>query len=247
MFSLVKSTVLDSILAPQYQQWMWQALLVTLSISAISIFCASVLGLLLASLRNSRSAFVRTTTVLACSLFRDTPLLLQILFWYFAAPQLLPAALMVWLNSAHEISLLGLQIGWPSFEFIAGCTALTLYSAVFIAEDIRSGIRGVARGQRDAALALGMTNTQSMRFVILPQAWRLARPALFGQYMHIVKNSSLTMAIGVAELSYASRQIETETLKAFAAYGVATLLYIAINMLINAWDAALQRRQMQVS
>lgn len=235
--------MLDSFLAPQYQQWMWQALLVTLSISAISIFCATVIGLLLAGLRNSQMAVVRVATVLFTSLFRDTPLLLQILFWYFAAPQLLPLAWMEWLNSSHELSMFGVALGWPSFEFIAGCTALTLYSAVFIAEDIRSGIRGVSRGQRDAALALGMTNTQSLRHVILPQAWRLARPALFGQYMHVVKNSSLTMAIGVAELSYVSRQIETETLKAFAAYGVATLLYIAINALINAWDAWLQHRQ----
>ena len=235
--------MLDSFLAPQYQQWMWQALLVTLSISAISIVLATVLGLFLAGLRNSQIGFVRIVTVLSCSLFRDTPLLLQILFWYFAAPQLLPSALMAWLNSAHAFSLFGVSIGWPSFEFIAGCTALTLYSAVFIAEDIRSGIRGVERGQHDAAMALGMTNVQGMRFIILPQAWRLARPALFGQYMHVVKNSSLTMAIGVAELSYASRQIETETLKAFAAYGVATLLYIGINALINAWDALLQQRQ----
>jgi len=225
---------------------MWQALLITLSISVISIVCATVAGLLLAGLRNSQIAAVRVTTVLGASLFRDTPLLLQILFWYFAAPQLLPAGWMAWLTGTHEVQLFGISLGWPSFEFIAGCTALTLYSAVFIAEDIRSGIRGVARGQRDAALALGMSNAQSLRFVILPQAWRLARPALFGQYMHVVKNSSLTMAIGVAELSYVSRQIETETLKAFAAYGVATLLYIAINTLINAWDAWLQHRDAKV-
>lgn len=81
-----------------------------------------------------------------------------------------------------------------------------------------------------------------MRHVVLPQALKIAMPPLLGQYMNIIKNSSLAMAIGVAELSYASRQVETETLRTFQAFGVATVLYIAIIALIEAWGMWRQQR-----
>lgn len=85
-----------------------------------------------------------------------------------------------------------------------------------------------------------------MRYVVLPQAVKIAMPPLLGQYMNIIKNSSLTMAIGVAELSYASRQVETETLKTFQAFGVATLLYVLIIALMEGWGMWYQqRRRMQ--
>ena len=88
-------------------------------------------------------------------------------------------------------------------------------------------MRGVKAGQYQAAAALGLTPFATFRHVILPQAIRIATPPLAGQYMNIVKNSSLTMAIGLAELSYTSRQVDTETFKTFQAFGAATVLYIA--------------------
>ena len=159
--------------------------------------------------------------------------------WYFAAGQILPSAAMQWLNSAHQVG----PLEWPSFEFLAGFFGLTLYSTAFIAEEIRSGIRGVAGGQKYAAQALGLTGWQAMRYVMLPQALKIALPPLLGQYMNVIKNSSLTMAIGVAELSYASRQVETETLRTFRAFGVATVLYIAIIALLEGWGMWRQQRK----
>ena len=158
---------------------------------------------------------------------------------YFAAGQILPSAAMQWLNSAHQVG----PLEWPSFEFLAGFFGLTLYSTAFIAEEIRSGIRGVAGGQKYAAQALGLTGWQAMRYVVLPQALKIALPPLLGQYMNVIKNSSLTMAIGVAELSYASRQVETETLRTFRAFGVATVLYIAIIALLEGWGMWRQQRK----
>lgn len=114
----------------------------------------------------------------------------------------------------------------------------------FIAQELRAGIQGVRQGQKYAALALGLTHWQSMRYVILPQAFRIALPPLLGQYMNIIKNSSLTMAIGVAELSYASRQVETESLRTFEAFGVATILYIAAIALMEAWGQWHQQRKL---
>ncbi|MGM3176006.1 amino acid ABC transporter permease [Dickeya lacustris] len=212
-------------LAPQYLHWLWQGFLVTLALALATSLLATLLGLALSAARDSRTPLLRWPVVAYCSLFRNTPLLVQLFFWYFGAPQCLPAAFMQWLTTPHTLPLL--EISLPSFEFIAGLMGVTFYSSAFIAEEIRAGIAGVARGQKYAACALGLTGWQAMRYVVLPQAWRIAWPTLLGQYMNVIKNTSLTMAIGVAELSYASRQVETETLRTFQAFGVATLLYVA--------------------
>ncbi|MGW1443581.1 amino acid ABC transporter permease [Serratia rhizosphaerae] len=231
----------DWLLAPQYLHWLWQGFLLTLWLSACAGTAATLLGFLLAALRDSGLAPLRWLVTGYCSLFRNTPLLVQLFFWYFAAGQLLPANAMQWLNMPHQLGWLT----WPSFEFLAGFVGLTLYSGAFIAEEIRAGIRGVAAGQKQAASALGLGRWQAMRYVVLPQALNIALPPLLGQYMNLIKNSSLTMAIGVAELSYTSRQVETETLRTFQAFGVATLLYIAVIALLEGWGLWRQQRRLQ--
>ncbi|QHB34528.1 amino acid ABC transporter permease [Yersinia canariae] len=232
----------DWLLAPQYLGWLWNGFLLTLWISACTVVASTLLGFLLAAARDSELKGLQWFAIGYSTLFRNTPLLIQLFFWYFAASQFLPASWIPWLNTPHEITAFGLTLGWPSFEFLAGFIGLTLYSTAFIAEELRSGISGVAKGQKYAAHALGLTGWQAMRHVVLPQALKIAMPPLLGQYMNIIKNSSLAMAIGVAELSYASRQVETETLRTFQAFGVATVLYIAIIALIEAWGMWRQQR-----
>ncbi|WP_445495842.1 amino acid ABC transporter permease [Photorhabdus sp. SF281] len=234
--------VTEHVLAPQYLAWLWQGFLMTLWISACTVAASTLLGFLLAAARDSQLKILRWPVTAYTTLFRNTPLLVQLFFWYFASGQILPQEVMFWLNTPHEISLLGLSLAWPSFEFLAGFIGLTLYSAPFVAEELRAGIQGVGRGQKYAAHALGLTGWQAMRYIVLPQALKIAMPPLLGQYMNIVKNSSLTMAIGVAELSYASRQVETETLRTFEAFGVATVLYIATIAVMEGWG---QWRQQQ--
>jgi len=228
----------DGLLGPLYLGWLWQGFLLTLAISACTSVAATLLGFLVAAMRDSRIYLLRMLAIGYSSLFRNTPLLVQLFFWYFSAGQLLPDSVMQWLNSPHQAG----PFSWPSFEFLAGFIGLTFYSTAFIAEEIRAGIRGVAAGQKYAAHALGLTEWQSMRYVILPQALRIAFPPLLGQYMNVVKNSSLTMAIGVAELSYASRQVETETLRTFQAFGVATILYILTIAVLEGWGMWRQQR-----
>jgi polar amino acid transport system permease protein len=156
---------------------------------------------------------------------------------------LLPEAVMQWLNTAHSVHVAGWVVRWPTFEFVAGWLGLTCYSAAFIAEEFQAGLRGVPAGQHHAAAALGLTPLQAFCYVVLPQAVRISLPPLFGQYMNLVKNSSLTMAIGLAELSYAARQVETETFQTFAAFGVATLLYIAAVAMIEAVSLVVAHRR----
>lgn len=225
------------LLAPQYLRWLLDGFLLTLGLALLSCLLATLIGAPLAIARLSRRRLLSWPARAYLALFRNTPLLVQLFFWYFGVPALLPEALVSWLNTPHETPLLD----WPSFEFLAGAWGLTLYTSAFVAEEFRAGIASVRPEQRAAGLALGLTQRQVWREVVLPQALRTALPPLLGQYMNALKNSSLAMAIGLAELSYTSRQVETETFKTFQAFGIATLLYIGAIALIEAFGQALQQ------
>ncbi|EMC2780153.1 amino acid ABC transporter permease [Pseudomonas aeruginosa] len=225
------------LLAPQYLRWLLDGFLLTLGLALLSCLLATLIGAPLAIARLSRRRLLSWPARAYLALFRNTPLLVQLFFWYFGVPALLPEALVSWLNTPHETPLLD----WPSFELLAGAWGLTLYTSAFVAEEFRAGIASVRPEQRAAGLALGLTQRQVWRVVVLPQALRTALPPLLGQYMNALKNSSLAMAIGLAELSYASRQVETETFKTFQAFGIATLLYIGAIALIEAFGQALQQ------
>ena len=225
------------LLAPQYLRWLLDGFLLTLGLALLSCLLATLIGAPLAIARLSRRRLLSWPARAYLALFRNTPLLVQLFFWYFGVPALLPEALVSWLNTPHETPLLD----WPSLEFLAGAWGLTLYTSAFVAEEFRAGIASVRPEQRAAGLALGLTQRQVWRVVVLPQALRTALPPLLGQYMNALKNSSLAMAIGLAELSYASRQVETETFKTFQAFGIATLLYIGAIALIEAFGQALQQ------
>lgn len=226
-------------LAPKYVEWLAHGFLMTLVLSACVIVVATLAGFVLALALDAhvvRHRAVARGAALYVLVFRNSPLLVQLLFWYFGAATLLPQSWMGWLNSAHSLAWGPFTLAWPSFEFVAGWVGLTCYATAFIGEEFRAGIRGVKPAQYQAAAALGLAPFAVFRHVILPQAIRIATPPLAGQYMNIVKNSSLTMAIGLSELSYASRQVDTETFKTFQAFGAATVLYIAT---IAAIEAAL--------
>lgn len=213
-------------LAPRYLGWLWDGFVTTLELSVASAITATALGFVLALMYESRIKSARQVAFAYVFLFRNSPLIIQLMLLYFGVSTLLPDAWMAWLNTPHEQMWLGGNWHWPSFEFLAGWVGLTLYSATFLGEEFRAGLQGVPAGQRGAALALGMPSFTVFRSIVWPQAVRIATPALFGQYMNLVKNSSLAMAIGVAELSYMARQVDTETFKSFQAFGIATLLYV---------------------
>lgn len=222
------------VLAPKYFGWMWQGFLTTLWLTAMVAVLATLLGMVLAAARSSDIKALSAPAAAYTSLFRNTPLLVQLLFWYFGVPSFFPEGTMDWLNGDHTLHVFGpLALSWPSFEFLSALCGLVFYSTAYVSEEIRSGIRGVAPGQAIAGAAVGMTRWQVQRYIVLPQAIRLTLPSLLGQYMNILKNTSLTMGIGLAELSYASRQVESETFLAFQAFGFATLLYIAAIALIE--------------
>ncbi len=235
-------SLFGDLLAPRYLLWLLQGFEVTLALSAAVSGAGTVLGLAACCLREVGGPAPRRAVAVFVGLVRNTPLLVQLFVWYFAVAALLPSGMTAWLNAPHILDLGPATLSWPAYETLAGFVGLTVYAGAYIAEEGRAGINGVRSTQREAALALGLTPVQAFRHIVLPQALRIAWLPIVGQYLNTIKNTALTMTIGLAELSYASRQAETETFKTFQAFGIATLLYIGAVALVEAAGQALVRR-----
>ncbi len=208
------------VLSGKYFDWLVSGVKVTIQLSAVSIALAFLLGLIIAVMRMSRVRPVRWFAHGYLEFFRNTPLLVQIFFWYFGSYKVLPEAANDWLVSTN-------------FEFASAVIALTIYTSAFIAEDIRSGVLSIPKEQMEAARSSGFSYIRSMRYIILPQAVRITVPPLISQFLNLVKNSSLAMTIGVAELTYQARQVESYTFKGFEAFTAATAIYLAMSILIT--------------
>lgn len=210
----------ELVLSGEYFGWLMDGFLVTLQISALSLFFALILGTGIAVLRLSHVKPLVWISALYTEFFRNTPLLVQILFWYFGSDAILPEFAKDWLYQQN-------------IEFAAGVIALSIYTSAFIAEEIRSGIGSIPRTQMEASRACGLGFLQSMRYVILPQAFRIIIPPLISQALNLFKNSSLCMVIGVGELTYMARQIESHTARVFEPFTISTLLYLAVSILVS--------------
>jgi polar amino acid transport system permease protein len=151
---------------------------------------------------------------------RNIPLLAHMLFWYFGAPEVLPERLKAWLYAGN-------------IEAISAVVALTLYTAAYMAEDIRSGIRAIPSVQMEAGRSLGFGFLATMRLVILPQALRVTIPPLISQTLNLWKNTSIATVIGVAELMYQAAQVETATFRSFESFAFATASYLSVSLLIT--------------
>jgi len=208
------------VLSGEYGGWIIDGLIVTLKISFVSIILSMLVGTLIAVLRMSKVKPLEWFSLAFTEFFRNTPLLVQIFFWYFGSDAVLPKAVNEWLYARD-------------FEFAAGVISLTVYTSAFIAEEIRSGIFSIPKTQLEASRACGLSFLQAMRYVILPQAFRIIIPPLISQFLNLIKNSSLVMTIGVMDLTYMARQIESYTFHGFEAFTVSTLVYIAISLTVS--------------
>lgn len=160
---------------------------------------------------------------------RNIPLLAHLLFWYFAVPELLPDGLKAWLYAGH-------------IEAIAAVAALVVYTTAYMAEDIRSGLRSVPRGQWLAARSLGMGWGVLVRWVVLPQAVRAIVPPLISQTLNLWKNTSIASVIGTAELMTQAQRVESASFRGFETFLAATLVYLGVSLLITAAGALFQWR-----
>ncbi|MEO1357915.1 MAG: amino acid ABC transporter permease, partial [Pseudomonadota bacterium] len=215
----------------------------TLLVSAAAIAGGLAIGLLLTALRASAQPWLHLPARALVAFLRKTPLLVQLFFWYFGAAQLLGEDVVGAITGWGGIAVGAWRLPAPSFEFLAAAFGIALYAGAFFSEELRAGIRAVPRGQREAALSLGFTPRAAFLHVVLPQALRVSALPLLGQCANTIKNTSLAMGIGLAELAYSARQVETDTLLAFQAFAVATVLY-AGGILLLQWAAPVVLRQL---
>jgi polar amino acid transport system permease protein len=177
----------------------------------------------------SRSRVAQTSVAAWVEYHQNVPMLVQLFLWYFGISTLLPSDLQLWLN----------QHGG---EFVFAAISVGLATSAYMSESLRGGIRAIPASQIEAARALGLSYLQSFRHVVFPQAFRYALPTLINHTVLLFKNTSLAMTIGVAELTYATREIESRSFKTVEIYLLATMVYLAISLLIMAFGSMAERR-----
>ncbi len=210
-----------AVLTGQYLDWFIWGIATTITLTVAAWFLGMAMGILLTLIRMIAFWPFERFVALYVEYHRNVPLLVQVLVWYFGIPQILPRAVRLWINGHHS-------------EFFMAAVALGLASAAYITEDLRSGIRSIPKTQYEAARSIGFNYLQAMTSVILPQALRIVIPPLINQTLLLFKNTSLAMAIGVGELTYRTREVDSYTFKTFEAFAVATVLYLAISFAIMA-------------
>ncbi len=194
----------------EYWPAMVTGLRMTVKISALSIFFGTLMGLAGALAKVSRLRLLRALAIVYVEWIRNTPLLIQIMFIYF-----------------------GLGVFIPFSPLTASVFALSFFSGAYITEIIRAGIQSIQKGQREAAVSLGMTDRQAMFLVILPQAIRRILPPLVGQFISLTKDSSLVSVIAVSELTYVAKNIVTVTFRAFEVWLAIAGFYFVLSFVLS--------------
>jgi glutamate/aspartate transport system permease protein len=192
-----------------FHAWGW-----TLSVAALSLIVAMLIGSLMGILRtvpDKRLAFLGNAWT---ELFRNIPLLVQIFLWYHVVPALIPPLKSV-----------------PSFVLVV--LALGFFTSARIAEQVKAGIQALPKGQRYAGLAMGLTLPQTYRYVLLPMAYRIVIPPLTSESMNIIKNSSVAFAVSIAEMTMFAMQSGEDSSRPTEMYAIVTLAYFITAFSVN--------------
>jgi polar amino acid transport system permease protein len=223
---------------PLFASGLWM----TVQLTLVAIGVGLLLGVLFGLVSTSADApqprslpgrwlllLARGVTVAYVTFFRGTPLFVQILLVHFA---LMPTLV----HPDHGLLLAGEAA--RSFRqehgaFFSGCVALSLNAGAYISEIFRAGIQSIHRGQTQAAYSVGLTHTQAMRFVVLPQAFRRMVPALVNEGITLIKDSSLVSAIGLAELALAARTVAGAYSRYWEPYLAISVIYLVLTLLLS--------------
>lgn len=214
-----------------YLDWVYSGIKWTLLVSISAWVIAFTLGSVLGVMRSARVWWLNVPATAYVELFRNIPLLVQMFIWYFVVPEIVPKALGSWMKQ-----------GMPMPEFWSAVLALGFYTASRVAEQVRSGIQSIPRGQTHAALATGLTMPQVYRHVLLPMGYRIVIPPLTSEFLTIFKNSSVALTIGVLELTAQARTISEYTFRTFEIFTLATVVYVLITMAVVVVMQLLERR-----
>lgn len=215
-----------------YLGWIFSGLQMTLALSLSAWVMALIVGTLMGVLRTVPNRWLAGIATLYVEVFRNIPLLVQLFIWYFVLPELLPPAL----GDAYKAQHPALQ------QFLAAFVCLGLFTGARICEQVRSGIDSLSDGQKNAALALGLSLPQSYRHVLLPVALRIIMPPLTSEFVNICKNSAVASTIGLLELAAQGRQLLDYTAQSYESFIAVTLMFVMINVAIIMLMRAIETR-----
>ncbi len=225
-----------------------QGLFTTLRLAVWSSVGALVIGGVVGVLRVSGSPSWRAAGRVYVGLVRNTPpLVLVFIFFYFIGNQVTAAlGIDTWVRSAGPSTqaVITALFSPPArfAEFLSAVMTLAVYEGAYVAEIIRSGIQSVEQGQRQAAYALGLSQADQYRFVILPQALRTITPALSGQFISAVKDSAIVAVISVQELTFRGLELMSATYRTFEVWLTITALYLILTGSLSALARLVERR-----
>ena len=202
---------------------------ITLKISVIATIAGIIIGIIGGIARLSSNPMFKWTTIVYVEIIRGSPLMVQILIWYFVFGTVINDLL-----AANGLGRL------PAFWY--GAASLACFAGAYVTEIVRAGIQSIHRGQTEAARSLGMSYAQSMRYIILPQAMRRILPPLAGQFISLIKDSSLLGIIAIRELTKAAREVVTATLQPFEVYFLAAILYLILTFTLSMAVQKLEKR-----
>jgi polar amino acid transport system permease protein len=201
---------------------------ITLLASALSWIGAVVLGSILAFLRVSGLPILMFIGRAWVTFFRNIPLLVQLFFWYFGLPNIVaPATLPALFAQNYELKIT--------------VFAIALYAGAYIAEVIRSGIEAVPIGQLEAAYSTGLSKRQSFQTIVVPQIGPICLPGMTSETINVVKDTSLSMTIGLTDLMSKAQQLEADTFRGFEVMTAVTGIYFCISLVIVAAMKSLKR------
>ena len=215
----------------EYWQLIVSGIYWTLAVSACSWIIALALGSVIGTIRTTDKVWLVRLGNAWVEFFRNIPLLVQMFLWYFVVPEFIPP-LKSWIVHTDPANA----------QFISAVLCLGLFTSARIAEQVRAGIQSLSRGQRMAGMAIGLTQPQVYRFVLLPMGFRIIIPPLTSETMNLIKNSSIALTIGLAELTFRARELGEYTFNFFEAFSAATLIYIIIAMTANRVMAYIEKR-----
>jgi glutamate/aspartate transport system permease protein len=205
-----------------YLGWLLSGLQNTLLIGIGSMMLALIVGMAMGVARTTPNRLLSGLGAAYVAVFRNIPLIVQFFIWFFVLPDLAPDRIGDWFK--------GLL---PNTQcFVTSIICLGLFTGARVCEQVRSGINALPRGQRGAALALGLTLPQSYRYVLLPVAFRIIIPPLTSEFLNVFKNSAVASTIGLLELSAQAQQLVDYTAQPYESFIAATLLYFAINVIV---------------
>ena len=194
---------------------------VTIKITALSVALGVVIGLFVSIARISRIKLLRVLAAIYVDFFRGTPLLVQIFLVYFALPVI---------------------TGQRVDPFVAAIGSCGINSGAYVAEIFRAGIQSIDKGQMEAGRSLGMTWVQTMRYIIVPQAFKRVIPPLGNEFIALLKDSSLVSVIGFEELTRRGQLIIAKTYGSLEIWLSVAVIYLAMTLTISRFVAYLERR-----